>query len=212
MFPPRWFIPFDVLFQLFTALVALGIGLYAFRGYLWIRERTLYALFLAFMLLSAGLFTNALTLAYALSAGLSLGRKVVPLVEVGYWAYYLLSILALAILVYAYLRRLGERNIALAAGGAAAAMTSSIVTAAPALDLVLTALLFLILAAQLAHLQVKRSRVAVLVALGFLLLLLSHVLILLSQAADLMYVASKVVQLGGFLVLLLALYRPRRRG
>jgi|GEM_PF-3117973 len=211
MFPPRWFIPLDVLFQLFTAVVALGIGLHALRGYLWIKERILYALFLAFMLLSAGLFVNGLTLAYAMSAGLNLGRKVALPVEVGYWAYYLLGILALSILAYAYLHRLRERNLALAAGGAAAA-TSSIVTYGPALELALSALLFIILAAQLAHLQVRRTRTAVLVALGFFLLLASHVLALVSQIGDLVYVASRVVQLGGFLTLLLALYHPRRRG
>ena len=65
MFPPRWFLPYDAFFQLLTAFVALAVALYALRGHKWVKEKILYNLFLAFLLLSVGLLINGVTLAYA---------------------------------------------------------------------------------------------------------------------------------------------------
>ena len=32
MFPPRWFLPYDALFQLITAFVALAVAMYALKA------------------------------------------------------------------------------------------------------------------------------------------------------------------------------------
>lgn len=206
MFPPRWFIPYDVLFQLVTSLVALGISLFALRGYLWVRERTLYALFMAFTIISAGLFVNGITLSYALAAGASLSRNVPPVLELGYWAYYLMTLLGFGILVLAYLHRLREMPVFVAAAAAAA---TPILAAGPVFELVISILLFVILAAQLAHMQLKRSTTSTMVSAGFLLLLLSHMLVLISPLEDSVYVVGKLLQLSGFMVLMALLYRLR---
>ena len=49
MFPPHWFLPYDAIFQLMTAVVALAVALYAYGAMDGFSERTLYALFLAFL-------------------------------------------------------------------------------------------------------------------------------------------------------------------
>jgi hypothetical protein len=204
MFPPHWFLPYDVAFQLLTGVVALAVGLYAFKGYLWIRERTLYALFLAFMLLAIGLFVKGLTIGYALAMDLSFTRHggALGVLDLGYWAYYLLSVAAYVILVYAYSRKLREVPMVAAAG-------SAILLVDPAFELVLVVLLLIIFVAQLAHLMVKRSFNAEVVTISFALLLVSHVLLMFSVADEIGFIAGTLVQLAGFAALFALLYRLR---
>ncbi len=69
MIPPRWFLPYDVMIQLITAFVALAVGLFAYRGFALIRDRTFKALSIAFVLLSMGFFIKGLALAMAWAYG-----------------------------------------------------------------------------------------------------------------------------------------------
>lgn len=215
MFPPDWFLPYDAIIQFLTAAVALAVGLFAFRGHQWIKERTLLALSLAFMMLSIGLFVNSLTLTYAYLSGESLARNSTSLGLAGWglWAYYIMSILAYSVLVYAYSSRLRHTTIALAAGGMMgkgnSAAGSAVLVAGPYLELVLIALLLIILVAQLAHLAVKRSRYSIIVSLSFLLLLASHILIMFGSIVEITYVLGRLLELGGFLALLGLLYGLR---
>ena len=216
MFPPRWFLPYDAAFQLITALVALAVALYALRGYRWVRERTLYALFLAFLLLSVGLFVNGITLSYASFTGVTFSKmgSSSMVADIGFWAYYIMSILAYSLLLFAYVDRLRESSIALAAGGmmGKGGAGESLVAAGPILELALVILLFIVLIVQLAHLTVRRNRYSVLVTASFTLLLLSHLLMMFSSLEDLIYVAGRMLELGGFISLLLVLVGLRRAG
>lgn len=232
MFPPRWFLPYDALFQLITAFVALAVAMYALKGHQWVRERTLYALFLAFLLLSIGLFINCITLTYAYLFGVSFTSPSDPLsvADMGFWAYYALSMFAYSLLVFAYTLRLRESSMPLSmlllvgaggngsgggaggGGGGGGAAGSTLLTAGPVAELILVILLLIIVISQLAHLMVRRSRYAIMVTLSFLFMLVSHLLIMFSSHEDIVYVVGRVLELTGFLSLFVVLYGLRRGG
>jgi hypothetical protein len=221
MFPPHWFLPYDAFFQLLTAFVALAVALYAMRGYRWVKEKILYNLFLAFLLLSVGLFINGVTLAYAyaLSVPFTAPSGSLVFVDVGFWAYYFVSMLAYTLLIFAYINRLGEAAVTAAGGlviggwGAGGGNGgSSLLIAGPFMEFVLVILLIMVIVGQLAHLMVKRSRYSVMVTLSFLLLLGSHLLIMLSPLEDVMYVIGRVLELAGFVSIFGVLYGLRRGG
>ena len=157
MFPPRWFLPYDAAFQLITGLVALAVAVYALQGYRWVKERTLYALFLAFTLLSVALLVNSITLSYTYLVDMSFAHHAQGMcgVDIGFWVYYLISALAFLILVYAYASRLQDASIALASMLILGqrAVGGSIVGFAPYMELVLVALLVIIVLAQVFHLM-----------------------------------------------------------
>jgi len=214
MFPPRWFLPYDALFQMITALVALAVAAYALRGYQWVKEKTLYALFLAFTLLSAALFVNGITLAYTFVVGVGFahGAHEISNADVGFWIYYMISILALLILVYAYASRLREASVVLAAMALLGqrVVGGSLLGVAPYMEMILVALLIIILVAQVVHLAVRSSRYSLGVTASFALVLTSHVLIMFSPNEDIVHVAGRVFEVVGFLTLLSVLYFLRR--
>jgi hypothetical protein len=216
MFPPRWFLPYDAIFQLITAFVALAVAMYALRGHQWVRERTLFALFLAFLLLSIGLFINGITLSYASLNGISFSHSGTSsaIADFGFWAYYVMSLIAFSILVLAYTHRLRESSLALAAGGmmGRGGAGTALVLIGPLLELFLVILLFVIIVAQLAHNVVKHNRYSALVTFSFVLLLLSHLLIMFSSLEDIIYVIGRLLELSGFLALLAVLVGLRRTG
>jgi len=214
MFPPRWFLPYDAAFQLITGLVALAVAVYALQGYRWVKERTLYALFLAFTLLSVALLVNSITLSYTYLVDMSFAHHAQGMcgVDIGFWVYYLISALAFLILVYAYASRLQDASIALASMLILGqrAVGGSIVGFAPYMELVLVALLVIIVLAQVFHLMAKRSWYSIGVTASFSLVLASHVLILFSPGEDTIHVVGRVFELAGFLTLLGVLYLLRR--
>ncbi|MBI0584713.1 MAG: hypothetical protein ISF22_10895 [Methanomassiliicoccus sp.] len=216
MFPPRWFLPYDAILQIITALVALAVAVYALRGYQWVKERTLYALFLAFVLLSGGLLVSGVTLAYTYLVDVPFSRHVQPLVasDLGFWVYYMASMMAFSILVIAYASRLRPSLVALAgmlifgqrsAGG-------SLVSAGPFMEMVLVVLLLFIVIAQLAHLIARWSWHSLMVTASFTMIMGSHVLMMFSSIEDTMYVLGRIVGLAGFLSLAGVLYLLRRKG
>jgi hypothetical protein len=214
MFPPRWFLPYDAISQMITALVALAVAVYALRGYQWVKEKTLYALFLAFTLLSAALFINSITLSYTFIVGIGYAHGVhdVSGADIGFWSYYIISILAMLILVYAYASRLREASVALAAMALMGqrVVGGSLLGVAPYMEMALVALLIIILLAQVVHLSVRRSRYSIGVSFSFALVLSSHILIMFSPTEDIAHVAGRLLELIGFLTLLAVLYFLRR--
>ncbi|MDW5563251.1 MAG: hypothetical protein SA339_08495 [Methanomassiliicoccus sp.] len=230
MFPPRWFLPYDALFQLITAFVALAVALYAMKGHQLIKDSTLQKIFLAFLLLAVGLFINGITLSYTYALGISFTAPSDPLsiADVGFWAYYGMSMLAYSFLIFAYASRLRESTVALGGGvmgaggngggaGGGGGMWgggngSTLLTLGPLMELILVILLLAIVIAQFAHLVVKRSRYSIMVTFSFLLLLISHILIMFSPVEDIIYVFGRVFELSGFISLFAVLYGLRRGG
>jgi hypothetical protein len=228
MFPPHWFLPYDAIFQLITAFIALAVAMYALRGHRWVQERTLYALFLAFLMLSVGMFVNGLTLTYTYIFDISFktSSSALSIADIGFWAYYIVSMIAYSLLIFAYTSRLRESSIVLAGGlfgagsngsggggtGGGGTGGSSLLTLGPFMEMILVILLIIVVIAQLAHLVVKRNRYSIMVTLSFLLLLMSHILIMFSSLEDIVYVAGRFLELFGFVALFAVLYGLRRSG
>ncbi len=205
MFPPPWFLPLDIIFQLVTAIVCLIVAAFAFRGYQWIGERSLMFLYAAFSLLAAAFFLNGITMGYALFARLTFARAAAPFVfvDLGFWLYFILQALAYILLAYAYHRRLKDMPSSLALIG------GSLLFAAPLFETLIVLSLFIIVAAQVAHYMTSKSRNSWIVTRSFLLILISQILILFGAFFQIGYVSGKIIQLVGFLSLLALLYRLR---
>ncbi len=212
MFPPNWFIAFDLVIQLVIAVIAMAVAIYAFRGYNWFRERTMLYLFLAFSLLTFAFFVQGLTLWYAFMAKITLTKVVSPLavIDLGYWIYYVFQIIAYGLLVYAYGRRLrrfpeGGTLAGLAAGTAG----WTVYAFGPLVGLIIVILLFIIVMVQLTHYLTTRSQNSLIVTSSFTFLLIGNIMIMLGNFFDLFYVMGKLLTAVAFLSLVLLLYRLR---
>ena len=204
--PPRWFMPLDTTVQLFTGIVAIAVALYALRGYRWIKEPSLHNIFMAFSLLAIAYLINSLTLGAAY-----LGR--IPFdqtndlglyVQLGFAVYYGFSIVAYGLLLYTYWK--SGRYSALAAAPAAPLLMYD----SPPLELIIILLLGGILIAQILKEQRPGRGIQGLVSFSFLLMLVSHIMILFESSDYLMYFTAKGLQLVGFALIGYVLYRLGR--
>jgi hypothetical protein len=207
MFPPRWFMPYDVIIQLVMTLVSMGIAIYALRGFRWVKESSLYHLYLAFAILAIGFFANGLTLGIDFITRTPGPHPPSPMLfmDLGFMIYYVASIVAYGILVYAYFKNVRNASMATAVFGVFLTAT------APFMESIIIVLLFGIVFAQLIHLSIHASRSSILVCSSFALILVSHILILISDAgSEDLYVIGKLLQLVAFCALLLILLKVRR--
>jgi hypothetical protein len=119
MFPPAYFLTLDIVLQLITAVVALAVAVFAFRGFRWVGEKNLLYIYLAFTMLAVAFFASGVTYAYAWLAKLTFARGAAPLfvLDLGLWTYYILSIVAYGILAFAYLHRVRDVPVAAAIAG-----------------------------------------------------------------------------------------------
>jgi len=210
MYQPTAFVPYEVVILLVITFVSMAIAVFSLRGYRWVRERSLYYLFLAFALLAVGFFALGVTEGIDYVSHMRTAPGALQITDVGTWVYYVCYALALLILVVAYFRNVRELAVAPALL-AASPVTSS--TVAPVMEAVLIVLLFTIILAQVIHLSVRRTRSSVAVCATFAALLMGHVLILASsaRAADL-YVIGTIVELAAFGLLLGLVLMVRRPG
>lgn len=206
MFTPRWFMPYDVLIMLVMTAVSMAIAIFALRGFRWVKERSLYYLFMAFVLLAIGFFANGLTLGYDFLQRTGDPNSFQPMafIDLGYAIYFLCSIVAYGILAYAYFRNVREASLAAAIFGML--LTSSI----PLIECIIIVLLFALVFAQIIHLSIHRSRYSMIVCGSFMLILASHIMMLMSDMAHQdYYVFGKLLQLGAFVMLLAMLLKLR---
>jgi hypothetical protein len=210
MYQPSWFVPYDVVILLVITVVSMAIAVFSLRGYRWIKERSLYFLFLAFALLAIGFFANGVTEGIDYIGHIRTVPGALQITDVGIWVYYVCSVLAFLILVVAYFRNV--REVAMApAVVAASTVTAS--TVAPIMEVVIIILLFTVVLAQVLHLSVRRSRSSIVVSLTFVVLLVSHIFIVASSAriADL-YPVGMAIELVAFFLLLGLVLMVRRPG
>lgn len=204
MFPPGWFVVLDVILQFVTALIATAVAIFAFRGYKWSGERTLFCLFLSFSLLATAFFINALTFTYAIALKLTFAEARAPffIADVGLWAYYILEVTAYMILAYSYARRLRGAVAGAVLGG-------SLFFFGPLAEMIIVVLLFVTTLAQFSYYSAKRSTNSLIVSVSFSLLLIANVLMLFGMFTSVGYVAGKLIQMVAFLSLLVLLNRLR---
>lgn len=204
--PPRWFMPLDATIQLATGIIALAVALYARRGYRWVQESSLYRIFVAFLFLAIAFIISGVVMSYAEIQHLTFDQAVGlgALTQSGFALYYGLSIAAYVVLTYTYWRKLGWF--------AAAPMGPLVLFNSPPLELIIILLLGFIISAQLWPEKGRSWRSHGLVTLSFILVLISHILILLESGSNdySLYLLARGLQMFGFALIAVFLYRLGR--
>jgi hypothetical protein len=204
--PPRWFMPLDATIQLFTGIIALVVALYALRGYRWVQESSLYRIFVAFLFLAMAFIISGVVMSFAevqhmtFDQAMGLGA----LTQTGFALYYGLSIAAYIVLTYTYWRKLGWF--------AAAPMGPLVLFNSPPLELILILLLAFIIFAQIWPEKGRSWRNHGVVTFSFVMVLISHILILFESGSNdyTLYLLARGLQMFGFSLMVLFLYRLGR--
>jgi hypothetical protein len=204
--PPHWFMPLDAIIQMFTGIVALAVAMYARRGYKWVEESSLYRIFVAFLLLAVAFIISGLVMSFAQFEHVPFDQAIGSgaLAQAGFAMYYGLSIAAYAVLAFTYWRQLGA--IALAPIGPLVLFNS------PPLELIIVLLIGFIISAQILHEKGKGWRGQSVVTVSFMLVLISHVLILFESGSNdySLYLIARGLQMVGFAFIVVFLYRLGR--
>jgi len=204
--PPHWFMPLDATIQMFTGIVALAVALYARSGYQWVQENSLYRIFVAFLLLAIAFIVSGVVMSFAQIQQMTFDQAVGSgaLTQAGFALYYGLSIAAYGVLVYTYWRQLGLL--------AAAPMGPLVLFNSPPLELVIVLLLGFIIFAQILHEKGQDWKGRGVVTISFILVLISHILILFESGSNdyLLYLMARGLQMIGFALMVIFLYRLGR--
>jgi hypothetical protein len=203
--PPNWFMPLDATIQMFTGIVALAVALYARRGYEWVQENSLFRIFLAFLLLALAFIVSGVVMSFAQIQHMSFDQAVGSgaLTQAGFALYYGLSIAAYGVLTYSYGRQLGLF---------AAMMGPLVLFNSPPLELIIILLLGFIISAQILHEKGQSWKSGGVVTISFILVLISHILILFESGSNdyLLYLLARGLQMIGFALMVVFLYRLGR--
>ena len=196
----------DATIQMFTGIVALAVALYARHGYEWVQESSLYRIFVAFLLLAMAFIISGVVMSFAQLQQMSFEQAVGSgaLTQAGFALYYGLSIAAYGILIYTYWRQLGLF--------AAAPMAPLVLFNSPPLELVVILLIGIIVLAQVLRERGHAARGSGVVTVSFVLVLVSHLLILLESGSNdyVLYLLARVLQMLGFALMVVFLYRLGR--
>jgi hypothetical protein len=204
--PPRWFMPLDATIQLLTGIIALAVALYALRGYRWVQESSLARIFVAFLFLAIAFIISGVVMSLAEIQHMTLDQAVGwgALTQGGFALYYGLSIAAYIVLTYTYWRKLGWF--------AAAPMGPLVLFNSPPLELIIVLLLSFIVLAQLWPEKGRSWTSHGTVTLSFIMILISHVLILLESGSNeyTLYLLARGMQMFGFGLMVIFLYKLGR--
>jgi hypothetical protein len=198
--------PYDILIQLIMTFVSMGVAIFALRGFRWVKEKSLYYLYLSFTILAIGFFAEGLTLGYDYIVRSGGPGAASPMfIDLGFVIYYCASMLAYGILVYAYFKNVRDASIAAALFG------MFLMSTTPLMESLIIVLLFAIFFAQLIHLSIRTSKNSIIVCSTFGLIFASHILVLISDSGvENFYVAGKILQLIAFSILLAMLMKVRK--
>jgi hypothetical protein len=214
---PRWFIGFDSLMELVAVIVALAIAYQALKGYRLTKQRRLWYVHFSFAVLSAGLLIDSLIGFLGILARTL--RGTIALTSVGYSIYFFAQLLAYSMLIYAYVSQTRTPNatsnpILLASLFGFATLQAApirllglLVEYHPVAEILLLFLVFYIAIKTGTNYSSTKDQNAFLVFLAFLLLALSHLFFILQPIGPLLFVIGHLLQLSGFVSLLVMLFR-----
>ena len=217
MVGPRWFVGFDSLMEVVAVIIALAIAYQALKGYRLTKQRRLWYVHFSFAVLSAGLLIDSLIGFLGILARTL--RGTIALTSVGYSIYFFAQLLAYSMLIYAYVSQTRTPNaisnpILLASLFGFATLQAvpirllgPLVEYHPVSEILLLFLVFYIAIKTGTNYSSTKDQNAFLVFLAFLLLALSHLFFILQPIGPLLFVIGHLLQLSGFVSLLLMLFR-----
>jgi hypothetical protein len=215
----------DLIGEIIAAVISLLITYYAHKAYRLSGQRSLFLLYLGFLMVGFGFIAQ--TIALILGAFLPSGTPPPPsnrglerllfAVSVGSGIHWLLEILGYITIFIAYLyqSRGTETNIVTPIAGVIALQIVSIgrIILRPELEIVIFLILVFILIQVIFLFIPQRHRSTLYVILGFLFLSLAHLTFLLFsyfETSETIYALGHLLQLTGFLLLLATLLSTTR--
>ncbi len=194
------FTTLDFILILISSIISLLVAVYAYKGYILVREKILLYLNLAFTLIGAGLFIEALTIIFAI-----ISRGLITL-AIGDYTSMLAQIIGYLLLIYAYYTPTEEEPKTILP---ALIVLTGIV--GYVLNLILIIVVTFIIAKLVVNFLVKRSIYSGFSLASFLLIDLSHIMLAISPYRASFILVSELIRLLGF-ILLVALLISISRG
>jgi hypothetical protein len=207
---PMRFYGFDTMIYLIGAIICLLIAYKATKLHALSGKRQHFYLAAAFTVLGIGLATVTLTTAYTYYNMLYLGQTIYffdqffNVDDVGFWIYYLSAFLAYGLLVLMYMPNLGK-------SGAFAPLVFFSTRYFEYFNIVLFFMIAYVAFRASSHYFMKKSRPALLVAAGFVLLAAYHAIMPFAMFSKAAYVVAHCAHIGGYASLLLMLWETDKK-
>ena len=200
----------DLIFEVFSGVIALIVTIYATRAYNLTGQKRLSDLSTGFLVLSAGMFGRVIGTWYVIvQFGLEdpSGELISSIVTIAYGASRIMAYILFVIATRPARQReqINNENM----NGLSLLLAATILVD-PNLEIIAILVLVLVVIQTINNYLSTRSEFAFFVLLGFFLLLLSHILVAQTLTNPSMYLSSQLTQLLGFVSLLVMLIRAGR--
>jgi hypothetical protein len=202
--------------ELASALISFLVGYYASKAYRASSSRSLYFLSLGFAVLGVGISLRALTAVYLLLANRIVDTVPVSLIGVSNTAGIVFTVTqllaySLFIATYAYHGK-GENGQGGGLSGVAVGAVFPIAKLfySPVLEVIAIAMLGFVAYSSMVNWRHRRTEGSALVFCGFGLMLVSHTLFLFMLFNEYLFFMGQVLQLTGFLCMLVMLVKVNR--
>jgi hypothetical protein len=199
----------DLIFEIFSGIIALIVTIYATRAYNLTGQKKLSDLSTGFLVLSAGMFGRVIgTIYFIIQFGVD-GPSSTVIFSIVTIAYGFSRIMAYLLFVIAtrparHRESLNNENMT----GVSLLLAAILVDSN--LEVIAIFVLVVVVIQAIINCFSSRSRLAFYVLLGFSLILLSHMMVAMTFTNPGMYLLSQVSQLLGFLSLLVMLIKAGR--
>ena len=200
----------DLLFEVISGVIALIVTIYATRAYNLTGQKKLSYLSTGFLVLSAGMFGRVIgTWYFVVQFGLEdpSGSLIFSIVTIAYGASRIMAYI-LFVVATRPARQRGPINNEDMNG--LSLLIAATILVDPNLEIIAILVLVVVVIQTIVNYLSNRSEFAFFVLLGFFLLLLSHILVAQTLTNPSMYLSSQLIQLLGFVSLLVMLIRAGR--
>ena len=202
----------DLIFEVFSGIIALIVTIYATKAYNLSGQKKLSDLSTGFLVLSAGMFGRVIgTWYFIVQFGLTdpSGELLFSIVTIAYGASRIMAYILFVVATRPARHRETMDNGILNGNGISLLLAATILVD-PNLEVIAILVLVVVVIQAIINYMSTRSEFAFFVLLGFFLLLLSHILVAQTLQNPSMYLSSQLTQLLGFLSLLVMLIRAGR--
>jgi hypothetical protein len=196
----------DLIFEVFSGIIALIVTVYATRAYNLTGQKKLSDLSTGFLVLSAGMFGRVIgTWYFIVQFGLPdpSGELLFTIVTIAYGASRIMAYILFVVATRPARQRGPIDNEDMNGLGLLLAAT---ILVDPNLEIIAILVLVVVVIQAIVNYLSTRNELAFFVLLGFFLILLSHILV----TNPTMYLSSQLAQLVGFMSLLVMLIRAGR--
>ncbi len=213
MVSPQLLVFLVFVMELVSSFISIFVGYQASKGYRASSAKGFLFLYLGFIVLGVGIFLRAITavfLALVKRTAETLPSSLVSLSNVAGIIFTLTQLAAYSLFIAMYAfqaKSLGQRDLEVGGLVLAAVFPIGRLFYIPALELLAIAMLGFVAVSSLVHWLHQRNLDSLLVFLGFSLMLLSHLLFLFIIVDEVLLFFGQLVQLAGFMCLLIMLVR-----